>query len=107
MTILPFTVEGGDVRLVPLATTDAHDVHRAVQDPEIPRWTTVPSPYSLTDAEEWTSAAPGQWVAGAPHWSVRRTTDDAFLGALTLFPPAPTPSRSGTGWRRSTVATGT
>ncbi|WP_075889666.1 GNAT family N-acetyltransferase [Actinomyces provencensis] len=86
MTILPFTVEGGDVRLVPLATTDAHDVHRAVQDPEIPRWTTVPSPYSLTDAEEWTSAAPGQWVAGAPHWSVRRTTDDAFLGALTLFP---------------------
>lgn len=86
MTIAPFTVEGADVRLVPLSGTDAADVHHAVQDPEIPRWTTVPSPYSLSDAEEWTAAASGQWVAGSPHWSIRRTTDDAFLGAITLVP---------------------
>lgn len=86
MATTPFTVPGDTIRLVPLDPADAADVHRAVQDPEIPRWTTVPSPYSVADAEEWTAGAAARWADGSPHWAIRRTHDDAFLGALTLLP---------------------
>lgn len=85
----PFTVPGDRIRLVPLAPTDAEDVFRAVQDPEIPRWTTVPDPYTLADAHQWIAAAPGQWEAGSPHWAIRSADTDAFLGSLTLFPQGP------------------
>jgi len=34
---------------------DAEGVHRACQDPEIERWLTVPSPYTLADAVEFTT----------------------------------------------------
>lgn len=85
MTTTPFAVEGDRVRLVPLVPSDAEDVHRAVQDPEIPRWTTVPTPYTLADAESWTASAASGWSLDSPHWSIRSVPDDAFLGAMTLF----------------------
>lgn len=39
------------LRLLEPGDTDA--VHAACQDPEIPRWTPVPSPYTLGDARHW------------------------------------------------------
>ena len=38
------------VTLRPWREEDAPDVARICQDPEIPRWTNVPSPYSEEDA---------------------------------------------------------
>lgn len=40
--------------LRPLGPADADAVHAACQDPEIPRWTTVPSPYTPDHAADFT-----------------------------------------------------
>ncbi|MCI1641974.1 MAG: GNAT family N-acetyltransferase [Actinomyces sp.] len=89
MSVEPFAVPGDRVRLVPLAPSDAEDVAVAVQDPEIPRWTTIRLPYSIDDARQWTGAAAGQWRDGSPHWSIRTADGDRFAGALTLFASGP------------------
>jgi RimJ/RimL family protein N-acetyltransferase len=44
---------------------DADAVYQACQDPEIPRWTTVPAPYLLEHAVTWlTVGAPAAWQNG-------------------------------------------
>ncbi len=45
------TLHAGDLVLRPATAADADAVTAACQDPEIPRWTTVPSPYARADAE--------------------------------------------------------
>ena len=51
-------LEDGDVALRPLAEEDVPEVVAACQDPEIPRWTVVPSPYTEDDAREFLARAP-------------------------------------------------
>ncbi|MFC5722680.1 GNAT family N-acetyltransferase [Streptomyces gamaensis] len=46
----PVTLTTGRLVLRPFSRADAEAVRDACQDPEIPRWTDVPSPYSLDDA---------------------------------------------------------
>jgi RimJ/RimL family protein N-acetyltransferase len=43
-------LEDGEVVLRPLADVDVPAMVAACQDPEIPRWTSVPSPYTEDDA---------------------------------------------------------
>lgn len=83
--IEPFEIRGDAVALVPLAPSDAEDVTAAVQDPDIARWTTVPTPYSLTDGQWWTGHADDEWARGVPHWAIRSARTGEFLGAITLF----------------------
>lgn len=85
MRIDPFSVPGGEIVLEPVRSADATVIAEALQDPEIARWTTVPTPYRLEDAQEWTAAAPAEWEHGSPHWSVRGRDDGRLLGAITLF----------------------
>ncbi|MFL6139062.1 MAG: GNAT family N-acetyltransferase [Frankiaceae bacterium] len=55
----------GVVLLRPWRPDDAAAVHAACQDPEIQRWTTVPSPYAEADAVEFVSSlAPAGWASG-------------------------------------------
>ncbi len=53
---IDFPVEGigdGEIRLRLLADSDLPALIELCQDPEIPRWTRVPSPYGRREAEEW------------------------------------------------------
>ncbi len=43
---------------------DAVAVTAVCQDPEIPRWTHVPAPYSETDASEWLGGRAECWAQG-------------------------------------------
>ena len=43
-------LEEGDIALRPFTDADVPAIVEACQDPEIPRWTSVPSPYSEEDA---------------------------------------------------------
>ena len=43
-------LEGGDLALRPFTEADVPAIAAACQDPEIPRWTSVPSPYGEEDA---------------------------------------------------------
>jgi RimJ/RimL family protein N-acetyltransferase len=50
-------LEDGDVALRPITEDDLPAVVAACQDPEIPRWTRVPSPYTEEDARDFLSRA--------------------------------------------------
>jgi RimJ/RimL family protein N-acetyltransferase len=51
--IEPPTLRDGALTLRHGRLEDVDAVTAACQDPEIPRWTTVPSPYRREDAEHW------------------------------------------------------
>ena len=62
------TLSDGEIAVRPLARADIPDIVAACSDPEIPRWTRVPSPYTREDAEQFlaistTEAAAGEGVA--------------------------------------------
>lgn len=62
---------------------DAEAITAAAQDPEVPRWTTLPSPYSRADADEFIDRAAGWWADGVEcTWGIRR--DDAWVGMVGL-----------------------
>lgn len=58
----PITLTTERLVLRPLAPSDADAVHAACQDPEIQRWTEVPSPYTREDAREFVEeTSPNGW----------------------------------------------
>ena len=57
---VPILTDGALV-LRPWAPEDHKDVLAACQDAEIQRWTTVPSPYTAEDAEEFLAAVGALW----------------------------------------------
>ena len=52
------------IRLRPPALTDVDAITAAVQDPAIPRFTRIPSPYRREDAVAWVGAATSAWRRG-------------------------------------------
>lgn len=58
----PITLTTERLLLRPFGPQDTYRVHAACQDPDIQRWTVIPSPYRLTDAELFTTKlAPAGW----------------------------------------------
>ncbi|MER7400533.1 GNAT family N-acetyltransferase [Streptomyces sp. NPDC000151] len=53
----PVTLTTERLVLRPFRPADAAAVHAACQDPDIPRWTNVPSPYTRAHAEDWVGPA--------------------------------------------------
>lgn len=65
------------------ADSDAEAIERACQDPEIPRWTTVPSPYTRQHAEDFVGIVAKGWAEEIEYvWAVRR--EDALVGMIGL-----------------------
>jgi RimJ/RimL family protein N-acetyltransferase len=56
------TLEDDEIRLRPFTEDDVPAIMAACQDPEIPRWTPVPSPYTEDDAREFIRAVPNARV---------------------------------------------
>lgn len=78
----------GTVRLRPWSTGDVDDVQRACQDPEIPRWTTVPSPYTRHDAEGFVELTRFAWTLGtAACFAIVDAVDGRLLGSIDLRAP--------------------
>lgn len=58
----PITLTTERLLLRPFGPQDTYGVHAACQDPDIQRWTVIPSPYRLTDAELFTTKlSPAGW----------------------------------------------
>ena len=98
---LPFPDAGvtdGDVRLRRWRRDDLDDLVAACQDPEIPRWTTVPSPYTpetgtwfLDRCEEW-------WQAGSDlPLAIVDETVGSLLGATGVHRIGAAPDAPGLG----------
>ena len=58
------TLSDGDVTVRGLRESDVPAIVAACQDPEIPRWTRVPSPYTREDAERFLAIAATEAAAG-------------------------------------------
>jgi RimJ/RimL family protein N-acetyltransferase len=70
----------GVVELRPWGEDDVPALVEALQDPQIPRWTRVPSPYTERDAREFLA---GRAVPEAS-FAVVDATDGRLLGAIGL-----------------------
>ncbi|WP_326560846.1 GNAT family N-acetyltransferase [Micromonospora sp. NBC_01796] len=63
--VKPVEIIEGGLLLRPWNPADASAVHRACQDPDIRRWTTVPAPYLPEHAKGFVGgSAPAAWEAG-------------------------------------------
>jgi RimJ/RimL family protein N-acetyltransferase len=92
MPVVEMTTAG--LLLRPWRSADAAAVHRACQDPEIQRWTAVPRPYRMADAEALVDASAAAWAAGtgAPLGVFDQVTGE-LLGSCAV-----TGIREHTGW---------
>ena len=99
---IEFPVEGlidGEVRLRLMSEADVPRVVEALQDPEIPRWTVVPSPYGEQDALQWLRASVAGVTGGTDLTAlVVGADDDGLLGAVALHAISPEHGRCSAGY---------
>ena len=74
------------VRLRPFGIDDARWVYGACQDAAIQRWTRVPVPYLLSDAEGFVDTfATGRWDTGrGAHFAIEDVQGDCTIGCVGL-----------------------
>jgi RimJ/RimL family protein N-acetyltransferase len=73
------------VALRPYRADDADAIVAALQDPEIPRWTVIPSPYTDCDAREFLSRVERDRLAGFElALAIADPGDDRLLGGCGL-----------------------
>jgi len=87
-TRIEFPVEGlsdGRIRLRLHADADIPAIIAACQDPEIPRWTRVPEPYSEADARGWLEQeSRGRSLGDLLGLLVVDAADDRLLGSVGI-----------------------
>ena len=74
LTVLPVTLESARVRLDVPDPRGHRAITEACQDPEIVRWTTIPTPYRAQDAHAFVDALVGPgWASDREYtWAIRR-----------------------------------
>ena len=75
----------GDVALRPWRPQDVPAIVAACQDPEIPKWTLVPSPYSADDARLWLAAQSAARRGGRRVELAIVDGKDRLLGSIVGF----------------------
>ena len=67
---------------------DVDAITIAAQDPEVPRWTTLPSPYERSHAEDFVDRAGEWWHTGTElTWAIR--TGGSWIGMMGLHGAQP------------------
>jgi RimJ/RimL family protein N-acetyltransferase len=84
--VLPVTLTSDRVRLDVPTRLDIAAITAACQDPEVTRWTTVPTPYTEQDARGFVDALVGPgWASGSEMtWAIRSTTSTWLEGVISL-----------------------
>jgi RimJ/RimL family protein N-acetyltransferase len=83
--IEPPTLRDGDLVLRPKRRADLDALTAACQDPEIPRWTLVPSPYTRADAEAFYESSRADVAAGRAVNLLAVGTDERLLGSFSVM----------------------
>jgi RimJ/RimL family protein N-acetyltransferase len=73
------------VLLRPWRGEDIPTIVAACNDPEIVRWTTVPTPYSAADARAWLERCKTAWSEGAAPLAVVEQESGELAAAITLW----------------------
>ncbi|MFI9046812.1 GNAT family N-acetyltransferase [Streptomyces sp. NPDC053427] len=73
--------------LRPFEASDAATVYAACQEPDIPRWTSIPSPYGFEDAELFTgTTSPEGWHTDTSYsFAVLSRSDGCLVGSMGLI----------------------
>ena len=79
------TLRDGDLTLRPKRPEDADAITAACQDPEIPRWTFVPSPYTRADAEAYLRSCAEEEAAGRSAGFLAVDGEDRLLGSFSVM----------------------
>jgi RimJ/RimL family protein N-acetyltransferase len=80
------TLRDGDLVLRPKRADDVDALTAACQDPEIPRWTFVPSPYTRDDAVAYLARSAEEEAAGSTvNLLAVDAADDRLLGSFSLM----------------------
>lgn len=81
----PVTLESARVRLDQPTRTDTAAITEACQDPEIVRWTTVPTPYREQDARTFVDALVGPgWASDREYtWAIRPAGSTWLAGIIS------------------------
>jgi RimJ/RimL family protein N-acetyltransferase len=84
--VLPAALRDGPTVVRPWRESDLAAIVAACQDPEIPRWTTVPSPYGESDARTFLLARYGaiESATAAP-FAIVEAPDGPLLGSIALM----------------------
>ena len=73
----------GRLHLRPVQPSDAEAIAAACADPEVVRWTSVPSPYSVSDAHAFIDGSLGGWARGTgAQWVVLDSVDARLLAVV-------------------------
>ncbi|MFF1546183.1 GNAT family N-acetyltransferase [Streptomyces sp. NPDC058291] len=81
----PLTLTGARVVLRPLDPRDTDAVHTAAQDPDVQRWTTIPSPYLREHARSFIELlAPEGWATGSMYTFGVFLPEGPLTGVLSL-----------------------
>ncbi|MFI9781572.1 GNAT family N-acetyltransferase [Streptomyces sp. NBC_01003] len=85
----PVALTTDRLRLRTFTAEDTDEVYLAAQDPDIQRWTTVPSPYARVDAEHFVGRmVPDGWRADTEYtFAVRLQDDGPVIAAASLHHP--------------------
>lgn len=86
--MLPVTLASARVRLDLPTRADTAAITEACQDPEIVRWTTVPTPYTARDAATFVDALVGPgWASDREYtWAIRRPGSTWLEGIIGYRP---------------------
>jgi RimJ/RimL family protein N-acetyltransferase len=79
------TLHDGDLTLRPRRRSDVDAIVAACQDPEIPRWTMVPSPYTREDALAFLARSGEEAAAGESVGLIAVDAQDVLLGSFSLM----------------------
>jgi RimJ/RimL family protein N-acetyltransferase len=80
------TLRDGDLVLRPKHAEDVDAITAACQDPEIPRWTLVPSPYTRADAEAFLARSAEEEAAGqSANLLAVDVRDGTLLGSASVM----------------------
>ena len=71
------------------AVDDVPAIVAACRDPEIPRWTLVPTPYDDAMAREFVAQAEAAWRHGSAHFAVVARSSGDLVGSMTLWTVKP------------------
>ncbi len=86
----PVTLTSDRLVLRPLTPHDTDAVYTAAQDPDIRRWTTIPSPYHLEHARTFIEQqAPDGWATSTLYTFGVFLPDDTLTGLLSLTVRSP------------------
>ncbi|MDO8382732.1 MAG: GNAT family protein [Microbacterium sp.] len=84
----PVTLRTARLELSIPTHVDVDAITEAAQDPEVPRWTTLPSPYTRADAEEFIGKAASWWeLTSELTWGIR--IDGSWIGMIGLHATQP------------------